>query len=134
MDDPLPWRLEDPRRLRRQVHDAVWLRVVDVGRVLGARRYAREGRLVVEVKDAFCPWNQGRYALESGPDGAECRRTQAEAGVRLDAVDLAAAYMGAVRLSTLARAGRVEASSEAALRSAEEMFVWHVAPWCPEVF
>ena len=132
--DPLPWRLADPRRLRRSPGDAIWLRIVDVPGALRARRYAREGRVVLEVTDAFCPWNEGRYALEGGPDGAECQPTEAEPDISLAAADLAAAYMGAAPLSTLAHAGRVRARTEGALRTVEQMFNWHIAPWCPEDF
>ena len=134
LDDPLPWRLADPRRLRRSPHDAIWLRIVDVGDALRARRYARDGRIVLEVRDAFCPWNEGRYVLEGGPDGAECTTTTTGPDVTLSAADLAAVYMGAVRFSTLARAGRISASGNDALRTADDMFSWHAAPWCPEDF
>ena len=134
VDDPLPWRLADPRRLRRSLYDAIWLRIVDVGDALRARRYAHEGRVVLEVKDAFCPWNEGRYALEGDPDGAECRPTDTDPDIVLTAGGLAAVYMGAAPFLTLARAGRIEARNDGALRMADDMFAWHIAPWCPEMF
>ena len=134
VDDPLPWRLADPRRLRRSPHDAIWLRIVDVGGALRARRYARDGRIVLEVRDTFCPWNEGRYALEGGPDGASCTATTADPDIVLSAADLAAVYMGAVQFSTLARAGRISAPCNDALRTADGMFAWHAAPWCPMDF
>ena len=34
LDDPLPWMLADPRRLKRSVRDNLWLRLVDVQRAL----------------------------------------------------------------------------------------------------
>ena len=64
IDDALPWMLRDMRRLRRNVYDGIWLRLVDVPAVLAARTYSTPGRLVLEVDDAFCPWNEGTYALE----------------------------------------------------------------------
>ena len=57
VDDPLPWMLADPRRLHRSTRDGLWLRLVDVAAALAQRRYAEEGRLVIEVKDDVCPWN-----------------------------------------------------------------------------
>lgn len=134
LDDPLPWRLADPRRLRRSLRDALWLRIVDVGDALRARRYASDGRIVLEVRDPFCPWNEGRYALEGGPDGAECTTTTAGPDITLSAADLAAVYMGAAAAATLARAGRIQARTEGALRTADGMFAWHAAPWCPMDF
>lgn len=134
VDDPVLWRLAEPRRLRRLPVDAIWLRVVDVPKALAARRYEHEGTLVLEVKDSFCSWNDGRYIVEGGPDGAECRATTNEPDLALTASDLAAVYMGAVRPSVLARAGRIHATAEGALRTADSMFGWHTAPWCPSDF
>ena len=64
LDDPLPWMLADPRRLKRSPYDAMWLRLVDVSAALSGRRYIQAGRVVLEVRDEFCPWNDGRYELD----------------------------------------------------------------------
>ncbi|MDP3766699.1 MAG: GNAT family N-acetyltransferase, partial [Dehalococcoidia bacterium] len=69
-DEPLFWMLADPRRLIRRPFDALWLRLIDIPAALEGREYAAQGRLVLDVRDAFCPWNQGRYKLEAGPEGA----------------------------------------------------------------
>ncbi len=123
-DDPLVWRLEDPRRLERAVHDHMWLRPVDVAAALRARKYGAEGALRLRVRDRFCAWNDGVYALEGGAAGAEVRRLPESSGaeIALGASDLAAVYLGGAALSALARAGRVEASSPAALAKADGMF------------
>jgi len=134
IDDPLPWLLADPRRLRPSLIDAVWLRIVDVTSALEARRYAHSGRLILEVRDSFCPWNNGRYELEGGPDDARCRPTREEPDIILDASELGSLYLGAVHSSTLAAAGRLEARTGEALRTTGDMFGWHIAPWCPEEF
>ena len=131
VDDPLVWMLADPARLQRSVWDRMWLRVVDVGPALERRRYAVEGRLVLEVRDAFCPWNEGAYELEGGEGHASCRRTSAAPDLVLSASDLGAAYLGAVGFTTLARAGRVEERRAGALGAADGMFRTGVAPWAP---
>ena len=69
LDDPLPWMLADSRRLRRSTRDAMWLRLVDVSTALSARRYARDGTLVLDVRDALCPWNQGGSSWRGEPMG-----------------------------------------------------------------
>jgi predicted acetyltransferase len=134
VDEPLLWMLSDPRRLVATVRDNLWLRLVDVATALAARRYAAEGELVIEVEDAFCPWNTGRYLLQAGPEGAGCALTSARPALRLSAADLAAAYLGGVSLTALAAAGRVEESSAGALTRADAMFEWQPAPFCPTVF
>lgn len=131
LDEPLPWMLADSRRLRRSVRDDIWLRVVNVPEALASRRYLTEGRLALDVCDAFCSWNQGRYELHGGPDGAECKPTAAEPDIALSAADLAAVYLGAVSFSALSHAGRVEERLPGALRRADAMFAPQVQPWMP---
>lgn len=132
-DEPLYWMLADSRRLARRPADSLWVRIVDVPSALEGRRYTAEGRLVMEVRDAFCPWNEGRYELEAGPDGARCHRSEAEPDMVLEVADLGAAYLGGARLRTLARAGRVQAD-EKTLARADSLLSWDPLPWCPEVF
>lgn len=132
-EEPLFWMLEEPRRLGGRQYDALWTRIVDVPAALEARRYANEGRIVLDVRDSFCPWNEGRYQLEAGPDGARCKKTDVEPDLVLSAADLGAAYLSGVHFRTLQKAGRVHGGPDAIGR-ADAIFAWHVAPWCPEVF
>ena len=134
VDDPLLWMLADPRRLRRSPSDGIWLRLMNVPSALSGRRYAQEGRLTIEVSDSACPWNQGRFELEAGPDGAECRPTRNKPELLLSATDLAALYFGAVRCRTLVHAGRVTADSPAAINRADAMFTTELQPWCGDYF
>ena len=134
VDDPMPWMLADPRRLKRTLYDGLWVRLVDVPAALAGRIYHSEGRLVLEVRDSFCPWNAGRYVLDGGPEGAECRPTDAESDLVLSVADLAATYLGAVSFTTLSHAGRVEQLSDGALALADSMFATELKPWCPVSF
>ena len=133
VEEPLAHMLEDPRRLVRRTQDTLFVRVVDVAKALAARRYAASGQIIIEVDDAFCPWNSGRYLLRGGPDGARCSKTDAAAEVTLDVETLGALYLGGARFQAMARAGRVHGSPEALLR-ADAMFAWDPLPWIPEMF
>lgn len=133
-DEPLLHLLADPRRLRLTLRDGLWLRLVDVPGALGARGYAAPGRLVLEVRDPFCPWNEGSFALEAGEGGARCLRTGEEPELALEVDALAASYLGGVRVHDLWRAGRVSAASPGALELADRMLVTPAAPWCPMAF
>jgi predicted acetyltransferase len=134
VDEPLLLMVTEPRRLRFRVGDGLYLRILDVPASLAGRRYGAEGRLVFEVSDPFCPWVEGRYELTGGPDGAECRPTDADPDVRLSVVDLSAAYLGGVGFRALDRAGRVDEDSPGALARADAMFATDPAPWCPFSF
>jgi predicted acetyltransferase len=133
-DEPVRYLLADPRRLVMKIIDSLWIRVVDVPAALAGRRYSVEGRLTFEVRDGFCPWTEGRYELEGGPDGASCRPTDDEPDLILDARDLGAIYLGGTAPTVLTRAGRILEATEGAARRADLMFAWDPGPWCPTVF
>jgi predicted acetyltransferase len=135
VDDPVRWRLADPRRLRvTDVGDQLWVRLLDLRGALAARRYAVEGELVLEVTDALRPRNQGRFRLEGGPDGAACDPTSAEPDLALDVADLGAAYLGGTSLAALSRAERVAELSPGALLRADRMFAASPPPICTTHF
>ena len=132
-DDPLPWRLEDPRRLERNLIDHMWLRLVDVKEALSVREYDESASLTFRVRDEFCPWNDGVYALEANRNRPECTRSDSVPQIELGVSDLAAAYLGGVTFSTLARAGRVRELESGALELADRAFRTERQPWSLEL-
>jgi predicted acetyltransferase len=133
-DDPLRHLVTDGRALQGIPVDGLWLRLVDVDRALAARRYPAPIDLVLEVRDAFCPWNAGRWRLTGHPAGARCARTDRDPDLVLGTEELAAAYLGGVSLATLQAAGRVTEVSPGAVTLATTAFGWPVTPWCPDEF
>src|SRR5207247_5969840 len=101
-DEPLLYMLVEPRKLGFRLSDGMWVRLVDVPAALAARMYSSAGRVVMEVRDAVCPWNDGRYVLDGGPGVATCEPTSAEPDLVLSASDLGAVYLGGTSLRTLA--------------------------------
>ena len=133
VDDPLLHWLQDPRRAKPGVGDALYVRLVDLAGALSARTYATDVDLVLDVTDARCPWNAGRWRLTGGTGGATCTRSDDTADLALDVRELGAAYLGGTSLTELAGAGRV-GGDPAALQAATTAFTHSPAPWCPVVF
>ena len=134
-DEPLLYMLAEPRRLRLELHDALWLRLVDVPAALAARAYGIDGSVVVRVRDDFCPWNDGVLEVGGGPGGGRARPAPgADPDLYVEAADLAAVYLGGTSFDRLVRAGRVTATGEDALQRADAMFATVRAPWCPHLF
>jgi predicted acetyltransferase len=129
-DEPLWLMLTDPDAVRVGLASALWARLIDVPVALAARTYASDPDVVLEVADAFCPWNAGRYRLAGGA----CERTDAEPDLALDASALGAAYLGGTTLRELAGAGRVAELRPGAVARASAAFRGDVAPWCAEIF
>jgi predicted acetyltransferase len=133
-DDPLRQLVTDQRALGVRQIDSLWVRLVDVGRALSARRYPAPIDLVFEVRDPFCPWNDGRWHVWGHPAGAFCDRTDRDPDLVLGIEALSAAYLGGTSLATLQAAGRVTEISPGAVTLASTAFFWPVTPWCPEEF
>jgi predicted acetyltransferase len=134
VDEPLLHLLAEPRRLRLTVKDALWIRPIDVRAALTGRSYASQGRIVIELEDAFCPWNEGRWSLDVSPDGATCEPTDDDADLACDVNVLGAVYLGGSAFRQLWRAGRVEELHPGALQRADALVAWEPAPWCSFIF
>ncbi|WP_327132072.1 GNAT family N-acetyltransferase [Streptomyces sp. NBC_01343] len=134
-DDPLLHLVSDVRRARPVVRDSLHLRLVDLPAALEARAYAAPLDVVMEVEDAFCPWNEGRWRLVRDAEGAvSCARTADPADLELSVRELGSAYLGGITLTSLAAAGRVRELRPGALAEASRAFTADVAPWLPHGF
>ena len=130
-DEPLRWRLADPRRLQiHQVTDHLWVRVVDPAVALAARSYSSDDRVVIELTDPFLPQNEGRWSIDGSHDGAEVTRTDAEPDLALSAPELGGLYLGGVAASTLERADRIIELVPGAIERADRFFSITPLPWC----
>lgn len=128
-DDPLPWLVDNHQRVRTRGGEDLYLRLVDVGPALAARRYPIDDRLVFDVRDGFADWNQGRWSLEVTDGHAACERTGDDPDLRLDVRDLAAISLGGVSATELSLARRIEEPTDGALGRADRLFATDLAPW-----
>jgi predicted acetyltransferase len=134
VDEGLGWLLEDARAVRQAGRfDFVWVRVLDVEGALSARRYASEGRLVIEVVDAL-GFASGRFVVDGGPSGAQCQRTDEAADLSMPVDALGSLYAGGVSARVLCEAGRIDEHHSRALERADGMFRSSPAPWCSTWF
>lgn len=136
VDEPVRWRLADPRQLRTVgVEDRLYVRILDPSAAFEARGYQGEGRLVLDVQapsfsEGTADAAPGRWVLEAGPDGASCRRARAgeDATLRLDVSALGTLYMGAFAASNLAAGGRIEELKSGSLAEADGLLTTRPSP------
>ena len=137
-DHPLFSLVSEPRRLGTTVGDGLWLRIVDVAPALEGRTYGMDGRgsgrLTLDLRDEYCPWNAGRWTLAVDGGHARATRTEDSADIALDANDLASLYLGGVTATAMADAGRVVEMRPGALSLADGLFATALKPWCPQEF
>jgi predicted acetyltransferase len=134
IDDPIVLNVSEPRRLRATIGDALWTRLVDVSSALAGRRYGGDGRIVLEVADEFCQWNDGLWELSVEQGVPIVQPATGSADLACDVTDLGAAYLGAFGFRQLADAGRVRELQPGAIARADALFRTDRAPWCPRVF
>jgi predicted acetyltransferase len=138
VDHPLLLLAAEPRRLGMGLGDGLWLRIVDVKAALEGRAYGIDwhagGRVVLDLRDEYCPWNAGRWALEASDGRARVTATKAEPDLALDANDLGSLFLGGVGAVSLARAGRLVELRAGGLIAAEALFRTALQPWCPQEF
>ncbi|TJZ52786.1 GNAT family N-acetyltransferase [Streptomyces piniterrae] len=133
-DDLLPHFLGDPRAAAVQDHsDFLWLRPLDVPRMLEARTYPVSGSLVLEVEDR-AGLAGGRFLLDAGPDGATCTPTTRSAQLALGVGELATLYLGDAPASRLAALGTVREERAGAVATADLLLHTAARPWCPDMF
>jgi predicted acetyltransferase len=133
-DDPLPHLLLEPRMLRATARDGLLARVVDVDRALPLRPYGAAGSLTFTVEDDLCPWNAGRWRLETDGSATTVERTSAEPEVTLPASTLALLLFGQISATEAARMGRLDVHDAAALPTWDALWRTTYRPFCPDNF
>jgi predicted acetyltransferase len=134
VDHPLYVAVGDPRALRRDVRDGLWLRLVDLPAALAGRGYATDDAIVVEVADIGNPDNDGTWRIEASGGDGRAARVDAAPDLRVGVADLGAAYLGTPALARRARAGLVEEVTPGAALRVDRLLAGDRAPWCPEIF
>lgn len=135
-DDLLPLLLPDPRAARIVTHaDFLWLRPLDVPRMLAARTYATTGTLVLDLRDA-AGLAGGRFRLEAAPGrgGAKATPTTESADLAMDIGELGTLYLGDEAASRLVALGRITEHTPGAAATADVLLRTARRPWCPDVF
>ena len=129
--DPLPWAVRDRRGFRVVgVEDVIWLRVLDPVAALRARGYRADGEVRIAISDPL-DIADGTYHLvvrDGAPTVTDTGGTPAD--VSMDVSAFSSLYLGGVRASALATAGRITARSQAALEEFDALMSHEAVPHC----
>ena len=136
--EPLKWHVGDPRSVQvGGLTDFLWVRVLDVARVLGERAYDHDGELVLEVVDVLdgaAGPAAGRYRLAVRDGVATCERTAADPDLTIDVQALSAASLGGTRLVDASRTLPFIEHRSDAMREADSLLRSADPPWCSTWF
>ena len=106
-DDPAPTMLLEPRVLGSRTWDGIWLRIGN---------------------DPECPWNVGRYHLDTANGETQVSPTQAPADIELSPHALASLLAGHQTLTHLTRIGRAVVADPAQLARFDAFFSTRYRP------
>jgi len=133
-DDPLPHLMLEPRNLNVTSGDGLLGRIVDVEKALPLRPYSDEGRLIFEVMDDFCIWNQGKWEVDITNGGMEIRRTDKTPQLVMPVSTLAMLFFGQISSSEAARMGRLDVGDSKALPLWDRVMRTDYRPFCADMF
>ncbi len=136
---PLKWMLDDSRRLRTTAaEDAVWVRVLDVPRVVGLRETLGEGAVTLAVRDRLVAANHRTWRIAGVEGRLTCEPAEPSDGTPADitlGVDLLAPLLwGYTEPTRLAAAGRIEVARPAAVAELQRLVATHEPSWCSTGF
>lgn len=133
-DDPLPHLLLEPSMLNITSGNGIMGRIIDVERALPQRSYLEEGTLTFEITDDLCPWNQGRWKLETSTEGSSISRAREEAQLVMPISTLALIVFGHISASEAARMGRLDVNEDSALSMWDKVMRTKYCPFCADDF
>ncbi len=135
VDDPLRHLLLEPRRLNTTTREAILGRIIDVDRALSGRGYPEEDELFFEiVDDGLCPWNNGRWKLETSDSESFVTSSTREPEMIMPISTMAMLSFGQVSATEAARMGRLDANVKKALPKWDKIMRTMYRPFCPDEF
>ncbi len=134
VDDPLPHLMLEPRRINITARDGLLGRIVDVEQALPKRHYDEEGTLTFEVIDDFCPWNEGRWKLETSTNESSINRATEDPQLVIPVSTLALLFFGQLGASEAARMEYLEVLDDGALPLWDRVMKTRHRPCCADYF
>ncbi|MDM9620441.1 GNAT family N-acetyltransferase [Rhizobium sp. S96] len=124
VDDPLPVLVDNPRAVQTsELRDESWIRPLDLGKFLNARKFGGSDRVVIQIDDPLIAANHGVWSI--GADGAT--RSDERPSLKLSVETITELAFGAQPPTALAAAGRVQAD-QATIEALSLLFATDLKP------
>ncbi len=134
--EPLPLAVDESQRLQGGLEVGMMLRLVDVQQAFSSRPSAAPDGLaiVLEVKDAFAPWNEGLWWIEAGGGRLHVIPGRGDPDLFCDVADLAPIYSGLISVREAARTGLIRVKDDKAIEVAQRLIGARIPPGSPDAF
>ncbi len=132
--DPLPHLILEPRRLSATAGDGLMARLIDVRKAMTQRGYQSDASLTFEISDDICPWNTGKWKLETSAKSSRVTKTRLPAQLKLPASTLAMLLFNQITATEAMRMHRLDTSNTDALKKWDGVMQTQYKPGCADNF
>jgi len=132
--DPLPHLILEPRMLKATISDGILARLVDVRKAMTQRGYQSESELTFELIDEVCPWNTGKWKLETSINGSRVTKTRQSAQIRLIPSTLSMLLFNQITATEALRMYRLDADNVDTLNDWDRAMQTRYKPACVDNF
>jgi predicted acetyltransferase len=134
LDDPLPQMLLEPRMLHSTSADGLLGRIIDIQQAFLKRPYTEKSTLLFDVTDELCPWNNGRWQLETSAEGSSVHPTDKKPQLKMPDSTLAMLIFGQISATEASRMERLEVLDSKALPIWDKTMRTLYRPFCADIF
>ncbi|NJM31596.1 MAG: hypothetical protein HC848_00220 [Limnobacter sp.] len=132
VDDCILSWVNEPRLIESRLEDSLWLRPLDIPKLLSARSYAVESSIVLNIVDALS-FSSGSFLLETSTEGGQCKTSNAPADVTLNSATLGSLLIGGQGAAYLHRCGLIKGDAKA-IQTLNLQFSTPRLPWATDKF
>jgi predicted acetyltransferase len=114
--------------------DGLLGRIIDIEKALPKRPYPEEATLIFEVVDGLCPWNNGRWKLETSIAEASIKRTNKKPQLMIPINTLAMLVFGQINATEAGRMQRLDVLDPDVLPVWDKAMHTLYRPFCADNF
>ncbi|MED5283633.1 MAG: GNAT family N-acetyltransferase [Chloroflexota bacterium] len=129
-NDPLYYMLKNPRKLKRNIIDGLWARIIDPIKMLESRTYQESGKITINISGQNQDDIEGKYTIETDGKNTEVKKTNNNPDISMRPSELSSIYFGSARASEFYQAGLFDVKNNDILRNINRMFSVEQSPWC----
>jgi predicted acetyltransferase len=129
-NDPLYLMLENPRKLKRDTIDGLWVRIIDPISMLEGRSYNHKGKITINLSGQNQKDIEGNYLIDTDGTNTEVKKVTNKADIYMRPSDLSSIYFGGFSPGEHFQAGNIHIKDYSALKELTKIFNVDQKPWC----
>ncbi|MAU24250.1 MAG: hypothetical protein CL706_02425 [Chloroflexi bacterium] len=129
-NDSLYLMLENPRKLKRDTIDGLWVRIIDPISMLESRTYNYKGNITISISGQNQKDIEGTYLIETDGTNTEVKKVKNKPDIYMRPSDLSSIYFGGTSPGEHFQAGNIDVDDHNSLRKLTKMFFVEQNPWC----